>query len=58
MARQALEDILQQTREKGPRVVSELGVRLNMEEAEQLSAALKKEGIDVAPYDFPSTKRL
>jgi len=56
MARQALEDILQQTREKGPRVVSELGVRLNMEEAEQLSAALKKEGIDVAPYDFPSTK--
>ncbi len=54
--RPSLEEMLQHVQWRGtPKSVVELGIRLKIEEAEELCALLAMEGIDVEPYDFPST---
>ena len=50
-----LELILKLALEKGPKIVEKLNVRLQLQEAEDLCATLRKLRRDVQPYDFPYT---
>jgi len=47
-----IEDLIKQFHSDGPEAVLKTRTRLNIEDAELLCAEVKKEGVDIAPYDF------
>ncbi|MFH1682712.1 MAG: hypothetical protein ABIA37_02855 [Candidatus Woesearchaeota archaeon] len=51
----SLEEVLDHVLDNGPRSIRELGVRLWIDEAEELILALSKRGMKLKPYDFPNT---
>jgi hypothetical protein len=57
MARPTLTEILERViQEENPRVVTEMGVSLNVTEAESLCRQLRQEGYEIQPFDFPRTR--
>ena len=50
-----LEHILNATPREGPSVVKKLGIRLKIDEAEDICRKLQRQGFDIQPYDFPGT---
>jgi hypothetical protein len=51
----SLEELLEDVKRFGPKVVQELGIRLEVDEAQHISTLLLLDDIGVEPYDFPST---
>ncbi|GEM_PF-5397082 len=52
----SLEEIVQHTLISGPRVITQLGTRLQVEDAESIAFELQREhGMAIEAYDFPST---
>lgn len=54
--RYALEEIVQYTLTSGPRIITQLGTRLQVEDAESIALELQREhSMAIEAYDFPST---